>query len=288
MDKDIVPALLELIEKEFDEKTYNSEVLKKAIQSLIDKKATYNDANEFAIEIGNILSEVLNTHITVGALPDGKMYYNIADRILNPTMNKNYNLISGFTTDIQTELNHQAGLKIKGQKAKLNQDRIDGIIERISSEDNFEEIKWILDEPIKIFSQSIVDDMARTNAEFQARAGLEPKIVRRPDRNPCNWCKGLVGEYDYDEVMGTGSDVFRRHDYCRCVVILEHKKGKTTVHSGTEGQRRYVKDRYGGYELSKNARIKRSEEMAKTEKARRDAARKKRIDTWARKKALTK
>jgi len=32
MEKDIVPALLELIEQEFDEKTYNSNVLKKAIQ----------------------------------------------------------------------------------------------------------------------------------------------------------------------------------------------------------------------------------------------------------------
>ena len=33
MEKDIVPELLELIEQEFDEKTYNSNVLKKAIQS---------------------------------------------------------------------------------------------------------------------------------------------------------------------------------------------------------------------------------------------------------------
>ena len=33
MEKDIVPELLELIELEFDEKTYNSNVLKKAIQS---------------------------------------------------------------------------------------------------------------------------------------------------------------------------------------------------------------------------------------------------------------
>lgn len=285
MEKDIVPGLLELIEKEFDEKTLSSSKIKKALQSLIDNKATYEDANEFAIEVGEILSEVLTKNITVKVLPDGKMYYNIADRILNPTMSKNYNLISDFTVDIQTELNHQAGLKIKGQKAELNQSRIDGIIERVSNEDNFDVIKWIIDEPIVNFSQSIVDDMVRTNAEFQAKVGLSPKIVRKPDRKPCNWCKSLVGEYDYDEVSNQGNDVFRRHDNCRCVVTFEHKKGKTTVHSGTEGNRRYVKDKYGGYELSKKERIKRAEEMAKTEKARRDAARKKRIDTWARKNA---
>ena len=285
MEKDIAPGLLELIEKEFDEKTLSSSKIKKALQSLKDNKATYEDANEFAIEVGEILSDVLKKNINIKILPDGKMYYNIADRILNPTMSKNYNLISDFTTDIQTELNHQAGLSIKGQKAELNQSRIDGIIERVSNEDNFDDIKWILDEPIVNFSQSIVDDMVRTNAEFQAKAGLYPTIVRKPDRNPCNWCKGLVGEYEYNDVSGQGSDVFRRHDYCKCVVIFEHKKSKTTVHSGTEGERRYVKDKYGGYELSKKARIKRAEEMAKTQKARRDAARKKRIDTWARKNA---
>lgn len=284
MDKDIVPGLLELIEKEFDDKTLNSEVLKKAILDLNNKKATYKDANEFAIEIGEILAEVLNTHITVETLPDGRMYFNIADRIMNSTMQKNYDLITGYAIDVQTELNHAAGLRLKGQKSKLNQSRIDGIVERLSTAEEFEKIKWILDEPIKNYSQSIVDDMVRANAEFQANAGLDPKIVRKPDRNPCDWCKSLVGEYDYWDVYKQGSDVFRRHDYCRCTVEFEPGK---IIHSGTEGKRRYVKDQYGGYELTREARIKRAEEMAKTEKARRAAARQKRIDTWARKKALS-
>ena len=282
MEKDIVPKLLETIEKEFDEKTLSSSKIKKALQSLKGNKATYEDANEFAIEVGEILSDVLKRNINVEILPDGKMYYNIADRILNPTMNKNYNLISDFTVDIQTELNHQAELIIKGQKAKLNQSRIDGIIERISSEKNFDDIKWILDEPIVNFSQSIVDDMVKTNAEFQANAGLKAKIIRRPDSKPCDWCIKLAGEYIYPDVP---EDIYRRHDRCRCVVTFEPKKGKsTTIHSGGEGKRKYVKDEYGGYELSKEERIKRAQDMADTEGARRSAARKKRIETWARKK----
>ena len=282
MEKDIVPGLLELIEKEFDEKTLSSSKIKKALQSLIDNKATYEDANEFAIEVGEILSDVLGKNITAEVLPDGKMYYNIASRILNPTMSKNYKLISGYTADVQTELNHQAGLRIKGQKAELNQSRVDGIIERLSSEDDFNEIKWILGEPIKNFSQSIIDDAVKANAEFQAKVGLRSKVIRREAGNCCDWCKKIVGVYTYPDVP---EDVYKRHSYCRCTVTYEPEKGNsTTVHSGTEGKRRYVKDKYGGYELSKEARVKRAEEMAKTEKARRDAARKKRIDTWARKK----
>lgn len=215
MEKDIVPKLLETIEKEFDEKTFSSSKIKKALKALKDNKATYEDANEFAIEVGEILSDVLRKNINIKILPDGKMYYNIADRILNPTMSKNYNLISDFAVDIQTELNHQAGLRIKGQKALLNQDKIDGIINRISSEENFDDIKWILDEPMVNFSQSVVDDTVKKNVEFQAKAGLKPKIVRKPDNKPCKWCRALVGEYSYPDVP---ADVYKRHENCKCTV----------------------------------------------------------------------
>ncbi|MGH0006942.1 hypothetical protein [Enterococcus gallinarum] len=88
MDNDIVPALLEEIQNEFDKRTYNSKRLKKALLLLQNKKASYLDVNNFAIEIGEILSDVLRTKITAEVLPDGKMYFNIADRILNPTMKK--------------------------------------------------------------------------------------------------------------------------------------------------------------------------------------------------------
>lgn len=222
MEKDIVPSLLELIEKDFDEKTYNSEVLKKSIQALKDNKATYKDANEFAIEVGEILSEVLNTHITVDVLPNGQMYFNIADRIMNSTLKKNYDLITGYAIDVQTELNHNAGLKIKGQKPKINQSRIDGIVERLSTEE-FEKVKWILDEPIKNFSQSIVDDVAKSNIEFQAKVGLKPKITRVVVGNCCDWCRELAGTYDYGDAP---DDIYRRHRYCRCRVEYEPGDGR--------------------------------------------------------------
>ena len=215
MVKDIVPELLELIEKEFDEKTYNSEVLKKAIKALQDRKATYKDAHEFAIEVGEILSEVLNKNITAEILPDGRMYFNIANRILNPTMSKNYELVSSYAADVQTTLNRNAGLRIKGQKSELNQSKIDGIIERLSTAEKFEEIKWILNEPIINFSQAIVDDTAKVNMDFQARAGLEPKIRRVVVGDCCDWCRQLAGTYEYGDEP---DNIYKRHRYCRCRV----------------------------------------------------------------------
>lgn len=220
---DIVPGLLELINNEFDEKTANSIKIKKAVQSLRDKKATYKTANEFAIEVGEILSEVLNTHITITTLPDGKMYFNIADRVLNETLNKNFDLITGYAVDIQNQLNKSANVKIKGQKPKLNQSKIDGMIERLSADD-FEEIKWVLGEPVVNFSQSIIDDTAKANIDFQARSGLSPKIRRIVDgADACDWCQSLEGTYDYGEEP---SEIYQRHRFCRCTVEYYPGDGK--------------------------------------------------------------
>ena len=223
MDNDIVPALLEEIQNEFDKRTYNSKKLKKAFLLLQNKKATYLDANNFAIEIGEILSDVLRTKITAEVLPDGKMYFNIADRILNPTMKKNYDLISNFIVDIQTELNRTANLRLKGQIPEFNQDRIDGIVNRISSEEDFESIKWLLDDPIINFSQSIVDDGIKANAEFHAKAGLQPKITRRVSGHACEWCSRLAGTYGYYEVP---KEVYQRHERCRCTVDYNPGNGR--------------------------------------------------------------
>lgn len=223
MDNDIVPALLEEIQNEFDKRTYNSKKIKKAFLLLQNKKATYLDANNFAIEIGEILSDVLRTKITAEILPDGKMYFNIADRILNPTMKKNYDLISNFIVDVQTELNRTANLRLKGQIPEFNQDRIDGIVNRISSEEDFESIKWLLGDPIINFSQSIVDDGIKANAEFHAKAGLQPKITRRVSGHACEWCQNLSGTYDYYEAP---DDIYRRHERCRCTVDYKPGDGR--------------------------------------------------------------
>lgn len=223
MDNDTVPALLEEIQNEFDKRTYNSKKLKKAFLLLQNKKATYLDANNFAIEIGEILSDVLRTKITAEILPDGKMYFNIADRILNSTMKKNYDLISNFIVDVQTELNRTANLRLKGQIPKFNQDRIDGIVNRVSSEEDFESIKWLLDDPIINFSQSIVDDGIKANAEFHAKAGLKPKITRRVSGHACEWCQNLSGTYDYYEAP---DDIYRRHERCRCTVDYQPGDGR--------------------------------------------------------------
>ena len=75
MTKDIVPGLLEDINKSLDRKTEESLVIKEKVLKLKNKKADHIDSNEFAQEIGEILSNSFRENITEDRLPDGKIYY---------------------------------------------------------------------------------------------------------------------------------------------------------------------------------------------------------------------
>ncbi|CJQ88987.1 gp35 [Streptococcus pneumoniae] len=223
MVEDIVPSLLKKIKSEFEGARLDSEVLKDLLSKLQHSKASYLDANKYAIEIGEILSKALGASLTNETLPDGKMYYNIAQRVLADVLGRNYELVSDYTEQVQKNLNSEAKIGLTAQVPELNQDRIDGLVNRLASEESFDDVKWLLDDPIVNFSQSIVDDSIRKNVEFHHKVGLSPKIVRRVVGHPCKWCKSLEGSYNYPEVP---KDIYRRHGNCRCTVDYHPGNGK--------------------------------------------------------------
>lgn len=223
MVEDIVPSLLKKIKSEFEDARLDSEVLKDLLSKLHHSKASYLDANQYAIEIGEILSKALGAFLTNETLPDGKMYYNIAQRVLADVLGRNYELVSDYTEQVQKNLNSEAKIGLAAQVPELNQDRIDGLVNRLASEESFDDVKWLIVDPIVIFSQSIVDDSIRKNVEFHHKVGLSPKIVRRVVGHPCKWCKSLEGSYNYPEVP---KDIYRRHGNCRCTVDYHPGNGK--------------------------------------------------------------
>ena len=112
--------------------------------------------NELSIEVGDILAEVFQENLSSNILPDGRMYYNIAKRTVEPMMKNNYNIVIDNGVVVQELLNRAAGIGIKVQVPPVNQSRIDGIIDRLDAEEVFDDIKWILDEPVK-FTQAADD-----------------------------------------------------------------------------------------------------------------------------------
>ncbi|KRL71708.1 hypothetical protein [Ligilactobacillus saerimneri] len=228
---DIVPELLEAIKKDFEKQRVDSKKIQALLKLLEDGQATYKDAHAYAVEVGEILSKVLNVHITAETLPDGKMYFNIADRVLNETLKNNYSLVSDYTEGVQARLNRQVGLKLRAQRPDFDQDRVKGFVNKLSSADDFTDVQWVLGDPMVNFTQSVVDEAIKKNAKFHSDAGMKAVIKRQVKGKACDWCRGLEGTYDYPK--GTPNEVFHRHENCRCVTEYypEKKKARQDVWS---------------------------------------------------------
>ncbi|OPX53936.1 hypothetical protein, partial [Oceanospirillum multiglobuliferum] len=100
MVDDIVPKLLEDLKKEF----LNKYKANKKIPKLLETK-NHANAYLYAQEVGNILADVFDSKLSASILPDGKMFFNIGERILNETLGNNHKLVTDYAVELQTALN---------------------------------------------------------------------------------------------------------------------------------------------------------------------------------------
>lgn len=222
MAEDIAPVLLDGIRRDFVENLGGSKRAAELLEAIQSGKAGYAEAGEYAEEVGRALSAAFQSNLTGDRLPDGRMYWNIADRVVRPLLEEDHALVAEAAQQVQQHLNEAAGLGIRAQTVPVDNERINGILNRLASESEYIAVDWILEEPIITFSRSVVDESVRRNMEFQGRSGLRPKIIRRAESHCCAWCSKLAGTYTYPDVP---KDVYRRHEHCRCVVEFDPGDG---------------------------------------------------------------
>ena len=221
---DISPDILENIRKEFIRLFNDNPQIASLYAKIQSGKATYIDADAFARVLGDLLSIALSHNVTEDILPDGKLYWNIAKSVIEPFLSDGYKIMVDFNSAVQEILNVSSDVKLQVVVPKLNADKVDGIITKLSNADNFGEVQWLLADPsyMQNFCNSIVDDFVRENADFQYQSGYNPVIIRVMHGKGCDWCRNLAGTYDYRK--GVDRTIFKRHRGCACTV--EYKCGK--------------------------------------------------------------
>lgn len=220
---DIAPELLKLIKKSFGENISRNDKAAALLETIQKGTATYADAENYAYEIGAALADAFQQNLSSSVLPDGRMYENIAESIIRPMLTEDYNQVSEAAMKVQQVLNEAAKIGLKAQRAELDTEKIDGIIHRVADTPQYDDAAWLLNEPVKTFSQSVVDDTLKKNVEFQAKAGLRPRLIRKAESGCCEWCSRMEGTYtcpDFPE------DIYRRHERCRCTVEYDPGSGK--------------------------------------------------------------
>ena len=224
--EDVAPQLVENVTGEFRRLYDASGKIKGLLAKVKAKTATYAEAQEYAIEVSRLIGQAWAKCVTPDTLPEGRMYYNIAARLVPAALDENHELVAGYAAEVQKGLNDRAGIGLKVQRAEQDRDRVKGLVELACSTEQYEDTESRLLSAFENFSQHIVDETIRRNAELHHNAGLRPKIIRRSTGKCCRWCQALAGTYDYPDV---DRDVYRRHDHCRCTVLYDPADGSKSV-----------------------------------------------------------
>lgn len=229
-DIDIGAELLEKIRKDFEQGCKNDKYVQLRLKKIADGTADFDDAARLSQMLGSRITVSISRYVKPENLPDGRLYYNIADTILNGTLKDNYDIINSVCADVQKNLDRRLGINIKPQKADFPQERVNALVNSVSDEKaDWETIRRRLDAPVRNITESFYSDYVETNADFRSKSGLDVYIVRTDHNGCCDWCKGLAGRYRYPDDIP--KDVYRRHDNCTCTVTYENGKQRQDVWS---------------------------------------------------------
>ena len=231
MAVDIVPEMLARIRQQVDARLEKDKTIKHLKKLFEEGKGTYKEANEFAIRVGEILADAYRMNVSEAELPNGRMWYNIADRVLTPTLQKNYQLIAEACEQAQKNINQEIRVGLRVIKPAENKSRIQNLVQKISDYEAFSEAEWMLQEPVINIAQSVVDDAIKANMEFQGSSGIQATIHRTVVGGCCEWCAKIAGKYTYPKMP---KEVFQRHEYCRCMIeYTPSRTGRTERLRGT-------------------------------------------------------
>lgn len=230
---DIGAELLGKIRAEFQKTCKADKYIQSVLKKIEGGTAKMEEVALLSKQLGLRASQAIGTYVNAGALPDGKMYYNIADTILTGILKDNYDIINSAVAACQKALDNQAGINIRPQQAEFPTERVQAVANAASIPDITEEVMIRrMTAPAQNITESFYNDYVQKNVKLRSDAGLDCYIIRNDHGGCCKWCSKLAGKYHYPEDVP--KDVYRRHDNCGCTVTYLNGRKAQNVWSKTK------------------------------------------------------
>ncbi len=180
-------------------------------------------AEDYAFRAGKVLTNLLKEH---GILADG-----MAADVLRTGMTEDHRIVADFCDIVQQQIYDRFGIGLKPQRPKLQQSRIDGLVEELNRlKENDQAADDLFYDQIINASQSVADNSIRYNAEFLSSAGYRATVKRYAERGACKFCLALAGTHDAYE-----PGIWQRHTNCHCMIDYT-VEGRTDRMGGGRGR----------------------------------------------------
>ena len=220
---DVAPELAAKINSIYDEALKNDKTIVRLGTKLQTKPLSASEIRTLSERLGRHASDALREVLTPEALPDGRVYWNIAERTIKPLLEKVYATENAVQKASQLLIDKDAGVHIAISNGVNPADRINEVLNFAVDSKTGEQISNALNDPVKTTALDFMDDFNKANAELRSGMGFKLTVVREYDgvglgggRRPCNWCIGRAGTWTYEEAKERG--VFERHVGCGCTI----------------------------------------------------------------------
>lgn len=113
MAKDIVPELYEAMLNRFNENIEQSRKVQTFLNKLNNGKVDAEDVSMYASDLGDLLGQTIGETLTESVLPDGTLYWNIAERTVIPLLERVQTMVNEAASIVQERLDKTNGIGLK-------------------------------------------------------------------------------------------------------------------------------------------------------------------------------
>lgn len=227
---DIAPEIYESIRKDFNAGVNADASISKLATKIAKGKGTQKDMSVLADRFGKQASKALKNNLKLANMPNETMYWNVAEKTIQPMLERAYELINKYATMHQQFADHDAKIKIAILKGKNPADRIRQVMNFAVNSVTQPELDNALTDPAVSTVRKFYDDFMKENCQLRNDMGFREVIVREYDgvglhdgKTPCQWCMDRAGTWAYEDAVENG--VFERHPGCGCTIAHFTERG---------------------------------------------------------------
>ena len=226
------------IAKDFKAICDSNTELKVLAKKLKAGKATYLDADKYALELADSFEKALQINLGNGKIT-GAEYQEIIKQVMAKGMGTIYEEVAAYTQEIQQNLNKEMGLGLNAVKAEPNRSEIEAVTNKAAAANAYDDIPDGILQKLEHAAQNVATDTIDANAKSVENAGMEALVTRIYDGKglhygdyDCEWCISRCGT-DVPYSQAKAKDMFRRHPGCGCIISYT-VNGKTQVQTNWE------------------------------------------------------
>lgn len=128
---DVAPELYKKIESSFDALMAMDPRIRSFRKKVENETATSEDVSAFAGHVGECASTALTKHLKEENLPNGMLYYNIAEKTIKPIFKKAHELINEAACSVQAIEDKKLGIGLKPIYSDFPEERVNALINKL-------------------------------------------------------------------------------------------------------------------------------------------------------------